>query len=175
MYEQAIEWVKWCRILAEKKEVGFQTAQDAILLSGLYIKIGDGKKALTFAEEARNRAEKVGNLRDLAVAHRMLGMLYRKREHLEKSLKIFESLGRTEDIQMTNNIIIQLDGLLAKEKEKWHTLRRGAPRHSATSFVSFILTAEALIAKPTRIVITLFPMVYTISAFSRCEKKCLFV
>jgi tetratricopeptide (TPR) repeat protein len=101
LYKQAINWAKRCIDITRQACLGDETAQDRILTAYCHYKLGEYKKALTFAEEARAMSATAGNKRDLALSFEVLGSVFGEmgedrrseaEEALKKSLEYFRAI-----------------------------------------------------------------------------------
>ena len=75
-YTTAIAWVERCNAFSEKAGIAYDTSEADILLSALYLKIGNKEIALTYAQKAKDMALSAGNKRDIADSYKMLIEIY---------------------------------------------------------------------------------------------------
>lgn len=114
LYLRAIKWAEKCIKLTNRSGVGEETSQDRILVSYCYFMLKNYAKALEYAEDAEKMATRAGNVRDMALANKVIGDIFRDMdeeskikslEFYKRSLELYEKLGDKKQIAKLRYII----------------------------------------------------------------------
>lgn len=111
---EAIKWGEKCIKLTDRSGVGDDTSQDRILVAYCFYMLKNYSKALEYAEDAEKMATRAGNVRDMALANKVMGDIFREMdeeskikslEYYMRSLELYEKLGDKNQIAKLKYII----------------------------------------------------------------------
>ena len=110
-YQTGIQWVNQGIELCQKLAIADDTSEDHILLSNLYLKLGDHGSALKYGEIARQMAEVADNKKDIACAYRVLIKTYQSQGKTEKAQSAFsacqQKIGGTRFMKIVKDVLIK--------------------------------------------------------------------
>ncbi len=110
-YQTGIQWVNQGIELCQKLVIADDTSEDHILLSNLYLKLGDYENALKYGKEALKMAEVAENKKDIACAYSVLIRTYLAQGKMEPVQTTFKAcqqkIGGTRFMKIVKDVLIE--------------------------------------------------------------------